>query len=74
MSIHVRPPEANERLLPGHWEGGLIKGKANASAVGTLLCRRSLFAMVIKPGVPAAAAPDVDVGPGQGDGAAQKAR
>jgi IS30 family transposase len=48
VSIHVRPPEANDRLLPGHWEGDLMKGKANASAVGTLVCRRSLFAMVIK--------------------------
>ena len=48
LSIHLRPPEANDRLLPGHWEGDLIKGKANASAVGTLVCRRSLFAMVIK--------------------------
>ena len=48
LPIHVRPPEANDRLLPGHWEGDLIKGKANRSAVGTLVCRRSLFAMVIK--------------------------
>lgn len=48
LSIHVRPPEANERLLPGHWEGDLMKGRANASAVGTLVCRRSLFAMLVK--------------------------
>ncbi len=48
LSIHVRPPEANDRLLPGHWEGDLMKGKANASAVGTLVCRRSLFAMLVK--------------------------
>lgn len=48
VSIHVRPPEANDRLLPGHWEGDLIKGKANASAVGTLVCHRSLFAMLVK--------------------------
>ena len=50
VSIHVRPLDANERLLLGHWEGDLIKGKAkaNASALGTLVCRRSLFTMVVK--------------------------
>lgn len=48
LSIHVRPPEANERLLPGHWEGDLIKGAANRSAVGTLVCRKSLFVMLAK--------------------------
>ena len=48
VSIHVRPPEASERLLPGHWGGDLIKGAANRSAVGTLVCRRSLFVMIVK--------------------------
>lgn len=36
LSIHVRPPEIEDRQFPGHWEGDLIKGAGNASVVGTL--------------------------------------
>jgi IS30 family transposase len=32
VSIHVRPPEIEDPLIPGHWEGDLIKGKASASS------------------------------------------
>jgi IS30 family transposase len=39
ISIHVRPPEIEGRLMRGHWEGDLIKGKANASSAGILLVR-----------------------------------
>ena len=47
-SIHVRPPEADERLLPGHWEGDFLKGTRNLSAVGTLVDRHSLFVMLAR--------------------------
>jgi IS30 family transposase len=37
VSIHLRTPKIEDRQFPGHWEGDLIKGEANGSAVGTLL-------------------------------------
>ena len=48
VSIHLRPPEANGRGFPGHWEGDLLKGAANRSAVGVLVERSSRLVMLAK--------------------------
>lgn len=48
MSIHLRPPEIEKREMPGHWEGDLIKGKNNASAVGTLVELSSGYVILAK--------------------------
>ena len=48
VSIHVRPPEIDERVIPGHWEGDTLKGARNASAVGTRVERTTLFVTLAK--------------------------